>query len=173
MHPGAAGTQTQQEAMARIAKGLNKVIDATPESKVVILLENTAGQGSSVGGPFENLNEIRTQVKDPTRVGYCFDTCHAFVAGYDIRTTDGIEDTLDKFNKTCGLDNLKAFHFNDSKGVINSHLDRHENIGKGHIGLEPFRYILNNFKDRPKVLETPKEDNMDEVNLRVLRELVG
>ncbi len=170
LHPGAAGEQTLEDAITRIATGLNYVIENTA-GNVIILLENTAGQGSSVGGKFENLRLIKEQVNSE-RTGYCFDTCHAFVAGYDIRTQAGIEDTFSEFDKIVGLKNLKAIHLNDSKGDLNSHLDRHENIGKGKIGLEAFRYVMNNFRELPKVLETPKEDNMDAVNLSVLRELI-
>ena len=171
LHPGAAGQQHQRDAMLRIAKALKQILRNTDDSKVVIALENTAGQGSSVGGPFENLRFIYDAVQSE-RIGYVLDTCHLFVAGYDIRTHDGIEDTLNSFDKICGFKNLKGFHFNDSKGDLGSHLDRHENIGKGRLGLIPFRYILNNFKKTPKVLETPKEDNWDERNLDVLRGLI-
>src|SRR5205814_2195465 len=97
--------------------------------------------------------------------------CHAFVAGFDIRTEKGIEETLDLFEKICGLKYLKAFHLNDSKGDLDSHLDRHENIGKGKLGLNPIRYIMKHFQHIPKVLETPKEDNWDDKNLEVLRKL--
>jgi len=171
LHPGAAGDQTFQTAIANIADGLKAVIDATKNSKVMILLENTAGQGKSVGGPFENLLEIKKLVPGK-RIGYCFDTCHAFAAGYDIRTANGAAETFKKFDDILGLENLKVFHLNDSKGDLGTHLDRHEHIGKGKIGLEPFRYIMNNFSDVPKVIETPKEDDWDEVNLKTLRSLI-
>lgn len=170
LHPGAAGEQTKEEAMLRIANGLKQVLKNTSHSRVMILLENTAGQGSSVGGPFENLRFIHDKVGSD-RIGYCFDTCHAFAAGFDIRTEKGIKDTMDSFDKICGLKYLKVFHLNDSKGDLGSHLDRHENIGKGRLGLSPFRYIMHHFQDTPKVLETPKEDNWDEKNLEVLRKL--
>jgi len=137
---------------------------------VIIALENTAGQGSSVGGPFENLKFIFDHVKS-NRIGYCIDTCHAFVQGFDIRTEKGIANTLDLFDKICGLENLCAFHLNDSKGDLGSHLDRHEHIGKGKIGLPAFRYIMKNFPSIPKVIETKKEDDWDEKNLEVLRNL--
>lgn len=170
LHPGAAGGQTKEVAINRIAQGLTLVLDNTKSSNVKILLENTAGQGTSVGGEFENLAAITKEVNNK-RIGYCIDTCHAFVAGYDIRTKDGFEDTIEKIDKILGLENLLAFHLNDSKGKLGSHLDRHEHIGKGELGLIPFKMIMQKFKYVPKVLETPKENDMDVVNLEVLRSL--
>jgi len=171
LHPGAAGSQDFETAIAKIADGLKTVLKNTAESKVMILLENTAGQGTSVGGSFENLKQISDLTKSK-RIGYCFDTCHAFAAGYDIRTEDGAKETFEKFDEILGIENLKAFHLNDSKGDLGTHLDRHENIGKGKLGLEPFKYIMNNFPKVPKVIETPKEDDWDKVNIEVLRGMV-
>ena len=170
LHPGAAGTQTLELAVNRIADGLREVIDSSAKSDVMILLENTAGQGTSVGGTFENLKMI-TDLVESNRIGYCFDTCHAFVSEYDIRTHVGFEETMNEFDKILGLKNLKVFHLNDSKGDFNSHLDRHEHIGHGHLGLVPFREIMQKFPHIPKVLETPKEDDWDEKNLATLRDL--
>lgn len=172
LHPGAAGSQSLEAAMLRIAKGLQQVIESTPDSQVKIALENTAAQGSSVGGTFENLQFIAAEVSSP-RIGFCLDTCHAFAAGFDIRTKNGIEDTITSFDKTCSLEKLCAFHLNDSKGDLGSHLDRHEHIGKGRLGLIPFQYIMRNFHHIPKVIETPKEDQWDEKNLKLLRKLAG
>jgi deoxyribonuclease-4 len=171
LHPGAAGEQPKEQAIRRIISGLRQVIKNTRKSKVVIALENTAGQGTSVGGTFENLRYIYEEVESK-RIGFCLDTCHAFVAGYDIRTEKGVEKTLNSFDKICGLKHLKAFHINDSKGDLGSRLDRHENIGKGKLGLIPFKYIMNHFPHIPKVLETPKEEDGDEINLKVLRNLI-
>ena len=171
LHPGAAGGQTMDDAIFRIAEALKIVLLKTPSSKVMILLEITAGQGSSVGGKFENLKEIYNHVKSK-RIGYCFDTCHAFASGYDIRTEKGMAVTMKEFDDILGIKNLKVFHLNDSKGDLDSHLDRHENIGKGKLGLAPFRYIMQNFPDIPKVLETPKEDDGDKINLAVLRKMM-
>ena len=170
LHPGAAGEQDPDTAISKIADALKSVIAETKDTKVKILLENTAGQGSSIGGKFENLRKISDLVKNK-RIGYCFDTCHAFVAGYDIRTEKGFIETMDQFEKILGLENLRAFHLNDSKGELNSHLDRHEHIGKGKLGLVPFKIIMNKFTHIPKVLETPKEDDWDEKKLQVLRSL--
>jgi deoxyribonuclease-4 len=172
LHPGAAGSQDFSTAMKKIAEGIIEVLNATPDSKVMVLLENTAGQGTSVGGTFENLATIRGMIPG-SRVGYCFDTCHAFASGYDIRTFEGCERTFKDFEDILGLHNLKVFHLNDSKGDLGSKLDRHEHIGKGKLGIEPFQYIMNRFKDVPKVIETEKEDDWDEVNLGLLRGLVG
>ena len=105
------------------------------------------------------------------RVGVCFDTCHAFAAGYDIRTTAGFDDTMEQLDKTVGLDNVLAFHLNDSKNDYNTRKDLHENLVEGLIGLEPFRQIMNRFPDVPKVIETPKEDDWDMRNLAILRGL--
>lgn len=171
LHPGSYGSQSIKTGFSKIAQGLNIVLKATPDSDVMILLENTAGQGTSVGGTFENLARIREQVESH-RIGYCFDTCHAFAAGYDIRTAAGWEDTMAAFDKHLHLENLKVFHLNDSKGNLGSKLDRHEHIGKGQLGLEPFRQVMQHFQHVPKVIETPKEDNMDAVNLSILRGLV-
>lgn len=170
LHPGAAGSQTEDVAIARIADGLKQVLAKTSESEVMVLLENTAGQGSSVGGPFENLRQIKDLVGSD-RIGYCFDTCHAYAEGFDIRTEDGCMTTFAAFDKILGIENLKAFHLNDSKGELGSHLDRHEHIGKGKLGIAPFQYIIRNFPTVPKVIETPKEDDWDTVNLEVLRSL--
>lgn len=171
LHPGAAGSQTQETAIEKIADGLKQVLEKTPTSKVMILLENTAGQGSSVGGPFENLKQI-AELTQSKRIGYCFDTCHAYAAGFDIRTTKGCEETFAEFDRILGLENLKAFHLNDSKGDLGSHLDRHEHIGKGKLGLEPFRYIMKNFPQIPKVIETEKSDEWDRENLDLLKSLI-
>lgn len=168
LHPGAAGSQDFDTAIQRIADGLKQVIGNAGKSNVKILLENTAGQGTSVGGPFENLRQIYDQVGSD-RIGYCFDTCHAFAAGFDIRTEAGCDDTFGKFDKILGLDKLKVLHLNDSKGELGTHLDRHENIGKGKIGETAFNYVMNRFKNIAKVIETPKEDNWDEINLKLLR----
>lgn len=171
LHPGAAGKQEFNTAIDKIAEGLDTVINDSGEGDTMILLENTAGQGTSVGGKFENLLEIYSRVEQKTRIGYCFDTCHAFAAGYDITTEKGCEETFGEFDRILGLQNLKVFHLNDSKGDLGSHLDRHEHIGNGKLGLTPFRYIMHNFADVPKVIETPKEDDWDEKNLELLRSL--
>ena len=171
LHPGYTKGLSEQEGIKKTVKALNTVINATKNSNVEILLENTAGQGSSIGYRFEHLKQIMDGVES-ARIGACLDTCHAFAAGYDIRTKTGFETTMEKLDNIVGLKNIHAIHLNDSKGELGSKLDRHEHIGKGKLGLEPFRQIINRFKHIPKVIETPKEDNMDAVNLKVLRKLI-
>jgi deoxyribonuclease IV len=171
LHPGNNKNLTDEEAIIRISEALKLVFQHTPQLKVKILLENTAGQGASIGRKFEQIRIIMDQVGSD-RLGMCFDTCHAFASGYDIRTQTGMEETLGLIDETVGLDKLYAFHLNDSKGDFGSRIDRHEHIGLGKIGLEPFKVIMKNFPNLPKVLETHNENNMDMVNLEVLRSLV-
>ena len=171
LHPGSAKELGEQKGIKKIIKALKTTLHATENSTVKILLENTAGQGTSIGYRFEHLKQIMDGVAS-SRIGMCFDTCHAFVAGYDIRTKGGFEGTMEELDNTIGLKNLRTIHLNDSKGELGSNLDRHEHIGKGKLGLEPFRQIMNRFTHIPKVIETPKKDNMDAVNLEVLRGLI-
>ncbi len=171
LHPGSAVEQTTEEAIERIADGLNFAFDATKGSKVNVLLENMAGQGTTVGGKFEELKAIEKLVESK-RIGYCFDTCHAFAVGYDIRTTQGIKDTLAKWDDAVGIDRIQCFHLNDSKGKLGSRLDRHTHIGHGEIGDPAFAYLMQNYPDVTKVIETPKEDDWDEKNLKRLRSFV-
>ena len=171
LHPGSAKELGEQKGIKKIITALKTTLHATENSTVKILLENTAGQGSSIGYRFEHLKQIMDGLAS-SRIGMCFDTCHAFVAGYDIRTKGGFEGTMEELDNTIGLKNLRTIHLNDSKGELGSNLDRHEHIGKGKLGLEPFRQIMNRFTHIPKVIETPKKDNMDAVNLEVLRGLI-
>ena len=171
LHPGSAKELGEQKGIKKIITALKTTLHATENSTVKILLENTAGQGSSIGYRFEHLKQIMDGV-DSSRIGMCFDTCHAFVAGYDIRTKGGFEGTMEELDNTIGLRNLRTIHLNDSKGELGSNLDRHEHIGKGKLGLEPFRQIMNRFTHIPKVIETPKKGNMDVVNLEILRGLI-
>jgi deoxyribonuclease-4 len=146
------------------------VLKATKKNPVKILLENTAGGGSSVGGRIEHIADLIDHINSP-RVGLCIDTCHAFAAGYDIRTKEKTEEFIDLIGKRIGEKKLLCFHLNDSKGALGSKLDRHANIGEGLLGLEPFEFIMKNFKNIPKVIETPKENNADEKNISLLRSL--
>lgn len=171
LHPGAAGEHSEEDAMKRIAAGLKEVLAQTEGTgNAKILLENTAGQGSHVGYKFEHLRNIMDMVASE-RIGTCFDTCHAFASGYDIRTDEAFNHTMDQFDKVIGLKHINAIHLNDSKGDLGSRLDRHENIGQGKIGTHAFKLMMHKFPHIPKVLETDKENNMDEVNLKLLREL--
>ena len=171
VHPGSSKELGEQKGMKKIIKALKTTLHATENSTVKILLENTAGQGTSIGYRFEHLKQILDDV-DSERIGVCFDTCHAFAAGYDMHTKGGFEVTMKELDKIVGLQNLHAIHLNDSKGELGSNLDRHEHIGKGKLGMEPFRQIMNRFKHIPKVIETPKKGNMDVVNLEILRGLI-
>jgi deoxyribonuclease IV len=176
LHPGSHLGQGETEGIKLVAKNLKELLDNTRGFKVKVLLETTAGQGTNLGYKFEHLAEILDLVSEPARTGVCFDTCHAFAAGYELRTEEGYHSTWDKFAKTIGLDNLLAFHLNDSQGDLGSKKDRHEHIGKGKLGLEAFRLIMNDarFANLPLVLETPKDPDLkqDIENLKLLRSLV-
>ena len=176
LHPGSHMGEGEDVGIARIAAALDRCHEATEGFKTLTLLEVTAGTGDHLGYRFEQLAEIRARVKHPERVAFCFDTCHAFAAGYDFRTREGYEAVMEEFDRILGLERLKAFHFNDSKHPLGSRKDRHEHIGHGYIGLDGFRWIVNDprFQQVPMVLETPKSKDMHEdvENLRVLRSLI-
>jgi deoxyribonuclease IV len=171
LHPGSYKDQTIESGIKKIIVALEEVLQQTAHSNVKILLENTAGQGAAVGFRFEHLKEIMDGARSK-RIGVCLDTCHAFSAGYDLRNDTAFKKTFAEFDKVVGLENLYAIHINDTKTEIGSRIDRHDNIGAGKLGLECFRLILKEFSHIPKVLETPKENNMDEKNLAVLRSLI-
>ncbi|KAI1768299.1 AP endonuclease [Hypoxylon sp. FL1150] len=154
-HPGNTNGENRAEAIGRIAKQLNQAHKAT--KTVVTVLENMAGQGNVIGCTFEDLRDIIALVEDKTRVGVCIDTCHAFAAGYDLRTPEAFADTMSKFNSIVGADYLKALHLNDSKAPFNSRRDLHANIGTGFLGLRAFHNVVNHgaFQGMPMVLETP------------------
>lgn len=176
MHPGSHMGSGEEAGLRRIAEGLNRAHAATPGFRVITLLETTAGQGTNLGYRFEQLASIREMVAEPERVAICFDTCHAFAAGYELRTPEGYAETMAEFDRILGLDLLRCFHLNDSKTDLGSRVDRHQHIGQGLLGLEPFRLLLNDprFAALPGLLETPKGKEMREdiENLRVLRSLV-
>lgn len=156
-HPGNTGPNPRAEAISRIAKALNQAHKATKTVKP--LLENMAGQGNVIGATFEDLRDIIEQVEDKPRIGVCLDTCHSFVAGYDLRTPEAFKDTLDKFDEIVGMKYLSALHINDSKAPFASHRDLHQNIGLGFLGLRAFHNVMNEprFEGLPLVLETPIE----------------
>jgi deoxyribonuclease IV len=174
MHPGAHTGSGMKAGVARAAKALLQALDIV-EPPIGILLENTAGQGSSLGWRFEELAAILEQVGNSNRVGICLDTCHAFAAGYDIRTEEGYEKTLREFDRLIGIEKIRAFHVNDSKKDLGSRVDRHFHIGKGFIGLDAFRFLVNDrrFISIPKILETPKgvDSRLDIQNLNTLKSL--
>ena len=175
-HPGAAMCGAVADGLARVAEAINAIHDERPHGTTTVLLETTAGQGTSLGRSFEELAEIMARVADGARVAVCFDTCHAFAAGYDLRDVDSYAATMRTFDETIGLDRLKVFHLNDSKKGLGSRVDRHAPIGDGELGLAPFRSILNDprFDGLPGLLETPKGDDGEEDrrNLATLRGLV-
>lgn len=154
-HPGSASGTTEKIAISNIAGNLNEVIEKG--QKCTILLENAAGQGKTVGYKFEQLAEIMDLVEMKDKVAVCFDTCHAFAAGYDIKSRNGYGETMDQFDSVIGLDRLMGFHLNDSKKGINSRLDRHEMIGDGLLGLDGISNFVNDrrFREKPMILETP------------------
>jgi len=177
IHPGAHMGAGEDAALKKIAGFLNGLHKQTPDYRTKVLLETTAGQGTYVGHRFEHLARILEMLDEPERVGVCYDTCHTFAAGYDIRTEQAYRKTFREFGRTVGLKWLKAFHLNDSKAPLGSRVDRHEHIGRGHLGLKPFRLLLNDrrFRKLPMILETPKGEekgeSFDAMNLRTLRSL--
>ena len=175
-HPGAHMNVGVEEGLAKVAASLNTALETRPHHQVRLLVEITAGQGTNVGHSFEQIASILDQVRQPERMGVCFDTQHAFAAGYDIRTVEGWELVLKEFDTVLGLDQLKAFHLNDSKKELNKRVDRHENIGKGYLGLLPFWCLVNDdrFTEIPAVLETPVDDDSEyAAELQLLRSLIG
>src|SRR5215216_4348205 len=176
-HPGAHMGTGVDEGVARVASGLNHLFDELPDMDVTVLLETTAGQGTSLGRSFEELAMILALVEDQTRVGVCLDTCHVFAAGYDLRDVEVYAATMQAFSDTIGLDRLRLFHLNDSKKGLGARVDRHNHIGDGELGTEPFRFLLNDerFAGHPGILETPKGDDGEEDrrNLATLSALVG
>ena len=175
LHPGAHMGDGEERGLNRIVSSLDEVFAVG--GKCRIALEITAGQGTSLGCRFEHLATIIERSKFQERLTTCLDTAHLFAAGFDISTAKGFWDALKKFDQIIGRDRLSAWHLNDSKTVLGSRVDRHDHIGKGKIGLAPFREIMRSgeFAAIPKVLETPKEEDLKEdvENMKVLRGLVG
>jgi len=166
-HPGSHLKQiTEEQCLNTIAESVNMTLDKT--SGVTAVVENTAGQGTNLGFSFEQLAYIISKIEDKSRAGVCYDTCHGFAAGYDIRTEEAFQKTVDEFDEIIGLEYLKGFHLNDCKKNLGSRVDRHEKIGVGTIGVEGFRWIVNEkrFKDIPMILETPDPEGWkDEITL--------
>jgi deoxyribonuclease-4 len=181
LHPG-AGPET--DGLRRIADALALVLRDRPGARAQILLEHTAGQGSSLGWRFEQIARILELAGNPDRVGVCLDTCHLVAAGYDLATDAGYRRTFDEFERVVGLERLRVFHLNDSKKPLGSRVDRHEHIGRGHVGLPAFGRLLNDprFGGRPMIIETAKApsrgsarvdvDPLDAMNLAALRALL-
>ena len=176
MHPGSHNGDGEEVGIRRVCEAFDLLFTQVPQFTGKVLLENTAGQGSNLGYRFAHLKAIIEGSSFPGRFGVCFDTCHAFASGYQIADKDGYRRTFDEFEEAIGLSSLLAFHLNDSKKGLGCKVDRHEHIGAGTLGLEPFRFIMNDphFRLVPKFIETPKGDDeeMDATNLKLLRSLV-
>jgi deoxyribonuclease IV len=186
MHPGSYTSGTERGGLRLIADALAAILESRPNGRTRILLEQTAGQGTNLGHRFEHLAEIIERLGGSPRVGVCLDTCHLLTAGYDICSEEGYRETFRQFGSLVGFRRLKAFHLNDSKKPCASRVDRHEHIGKGCIGVEPFRWLVNDprFATLPMLLETPKLDTpqsrrlsdvdpLDRMNLDLLESLIA
>jgi deoxyribonuclease-4 len=183
LHPGAYTTSSEDDGLARIADAITDVLARHRPRLSHLLLEHTAGQGTMLGHRFDHLRSIIDHVDDASQLGVCLDTCHLVAAGYDIISPNGYVEVFDEFEAVVGLNRLKLFHLNDSKNPLGSRVDRHETIGRGYIGTEPFGRLLRDkrFRDLPMILETPKlgrggpssveADPMDLQNLTLLRQL--
>ncbi|MDJ0830760.1 MAG: deoxyribonuclease IV [Desulfobacterales bacterium] len=178
LHPGAHMGAGAKEGIKQIAAEINILFEAVPDRNTGLALEATAGQGSSIGHCFEHLSAIMDAIKEKVRLGICLDTCHIFAAGYDLRTVEVYEATMAEFDRVIGLQHLKVIHLNDSKKELGTRVDRHANIGEGHIGIDTFRYLMNDQRlvAVPKILETPKKggqgQDLDAINLKRLRKLI-
>jgi deoxyribonuclease IV len=176
MHPGSHVGEGEETGISRIVEAFDHLLETGKDFTGKVLLETTAGQGTNIGYRFEHLRDIRDRSAFPERFGICFDTCHTFAAGYDFTSEEGYRKVFDDFDRILGVENLLAFHFNDSKKGLGSRVDRHDHIGQGVLGLSGFRFLMNDvrFARVPKILETPKGDNdeMDAINLKTLRDLV-
>jgi deoxyribonuclease IV len=175
LHPGAHLGAGEEAGLEKVIHSIDKVFRKVPRVRTKIALETTAGQGSCLGHRFEHLACIIANVREPERLCVCLDTAHLHAAGYDISSESAVRKTLREFDRVIGRDRLVAVHLNDSKTARGSHVDRHEHIGKGRIGLDAFRFIMRDrhLRKIPKVLETPKGKDLreDVMNLKTLRSL--
>ncbi len=178
MHPGSFVDDTEQGGLKRIAKGIDEVHQRIAGIHCKLWLETTAGQGTNLGHRFEHLAQILEDVKDAERLGICVDTCHIFAAGYPLVSQEDYNATFAEFDELIGIEKICSFHINDSKKPLGSRVDRHDHIGEGELGLEPFRHLVNDprFEKLPMYLETKKEKRddveMDAINLAVLKGLM-
>jgi deoxyribonuclease-4 len=173
-HVGKRMDSSEEEGVQSVVKALNTAFRKV-KNEVLVLLENTAGQGSEIGYTFHHIQEIIRSVNDPERLGVCFDTSHGFEAGYDVATKSGLNTMLKEFDEKIGLNRLRVLHLNDSKTLFGSRVDRHWHIGQGEIGLEGFRLIVNHpkLKHLPGIMETPKKEEGDDIrNMKTIRGLV-
>ena len=176
LHPGAHMGSGIDAGLLKISESINRLFSETEEATSRLLFETTAGQGSGLGHTFEQLAEIINRIEQKERIGVCLDTCHIFVAGYDIRTQETYQQTMNHFDATLGLNLLFVIHINDSKKDLGSLVDRHTHIGKGALGVDAFKHILNDEKlfHVPKLLETAKKEgdiDWDQRNLDLLRSI--
>jgi deoxyribonuclease-4 len=176
-HPGAHLKSGVEAGLKTIAESLRLAVEARPQNRVRILLENAAGQGTTLGSTFEELASVLAQVDRPDRLGVAIDTCHLFAAGFDFRTDEQYGTLMDELERVLGRETVRAFHLNDAKAPLGSHLDRHENIGKGEIGTAGFRHFVTDprWERTPGYLETPLDDHgysRYAADLRTLRSLV-
>jgi deoxyribonuclease-4 len=174
IHPGSHRGSGEESGIARIVAALDEVHRRLPGHEVQVWLETTAGQGDHLGYTFDQLRAMIDGSQQPDRLGICFDTAHAFAAGYELRTHEGYEATWSSFDAALGLECLRAIHLNDSKKELGSRVDRHEHIGQGFLGLEPFRFLLTDerFRGIPMTLELDAKTEEIQSNLAVLRSLV-
>ncbi len=173
-HPGAHVGAGEDAGIAQLVESLDLLHAETAGARVRVAIETTAGQGTYLGGTFEQIARVLNGVREPERLAVCLDTCHVFAAGYDIRTPETYEATMQAFERVIGLPWLQVVHANDSVGELGSHLDRHAHIGEGQIGLEAFRLLVNDprMAGLPVIVETPESETMHEVNVRRLRDLL-
>lgn len=175
IHVGHRMQNSEDEAIEAVAQAINQAFDRA-RNPIILLLENTAGQGTEIGYRFEQIKKIMDGVQEVEKVGVCLDTAHSFEAGYDLSKKDEIERTIESFDQTVGLKRLHLLHLNDSKTPLGSRKDRHWHIGEGYIGLEGFRYLVNHplLKHLPGIMETPRKDTVEDLkNMKVIRSLVG
>jgi deoxyribonuclease-4 len=174
IHIGHRMDSPEDQAIEAVSQGIHQAFEKVAND-VMLLMENTAGQGTEIGYTFDQIKRIIEGVHDHQRIGICLDTAHSFEAGYDLSTKDGIERTLEDFDRTLGLKRLQLLHLNDSKTPLGSRKDRHWHIGEGHIGREGFRYLVNHpsLNHLPGIMETPRKDTVEDLkNMEVIRSLV-
>ena len=175
IHVGHKMQNSEDEAIEAVAQAINQAFDRA-RNPIILLLENTAGQGTEIGYRFEQIKKIMDGVQEVEKVGVCLDTAHSFEAGYDLSKKDEIERTIESFDQTVGLKRLHLFHLNDSKTPLGSRKDRHWHIGEGYIGLEGFQYLVNHplLKHLPAIMETPRKDTVEDLkNMEVIQSLIG
>jgi deoxyribonuclease-4 len=174
IHIGHRMESSEKEAIEAVSQGIDQAFEKV-KNDTILLLENTAGQGTEIGYTFDQIKKIIEGIHDYQRMGVCLDTAHSYEAGYDLSNKDGIERTLETFDQTIGLKRLHLLHLNDSKTPLGSRKDRHWHIGEGHIGLEGFRFLINHplLRHLPGIMETPRKDTVEDLkNMGVIRSLV-